>query len=259
MRPLRKIFVAWAPCLARLLAHFPMRSSNLLTISAALLLTALVAPAANSSPTPQPDVWPLPPLEYFIEHLPAPPRATSYRDRLDLSDAVARQASMTPAQMAQAQKSYAFNVFYFSDIMGPKFTPKNYPKTAAFFQKLTATANVIIVGLKNHYARERPFQAHPDQIKLLVRNEPGYSYPSGHTTRGRLFALVLGELCPEKQRALEASGEQVGVDRILAGEHYRTDLEAGHRLAKMMFLQLQKDPDFLAAVNALRQSEWAKP
>ncbi|MEI6492551.1 MAG: phosphatase PAP2 family protein, partial [Verrucomicrobiota bacterium] len=178
-------------------------------------------------------------------------------DRLDLSDAVASQASTTSAQMVQAKKSYAFNVFYFSDIMGPKFTPKNYPKTAAFFQKLAATANVVIVGLKNHYARERPFQAHPDQIKLFVRNEPGFSYPSGHTTRGRLFALVMGELCPSKQQALEASGEQVGVDRILAGEHYRTDLEAGHRLAKMMFLQLQKDPDFLAAVNALRQSEWA--
>ena len=236
-----------------------MRPAHILTISAVLLLTSLAASAASPSPTPQPDVWQLPPLDYFIEHLPAPPRATSYRDRLDLSDAVARQASMTPAQVAQAQKSYAFNVFYFSDIMGPKFTPKNYPKTAAFFTKLAATANVVIVGLKNHYARERPFQAHPDQIKLLVRNEPGYSYPSGHTTRGRLFALVLGELCPEKQQALEKSGEQVGVDRILAGEHYRTDLEAGHRLARMMFLQLQKDPDFLAAVNDLRRTEWALP
>jgi len=236
-----------------------MRTAHILTISAAFVLTSLAASAANPSPSPapQPDVWQLPSLEYFIEHLPAPPRATSYRDRLDLSDAIARQASMTPAQIAQAQKSYAFNVFYFSDIMGPKFTPKNYPKTAAFFKKLAATANVVIVGLKNHYARERPFAAHPDQIKLLVRNEPGYSYPSGHTTRGRLFALVMGELCPAKQRALEASGEQVGVDRILAGEHYRTDLEAGHRLAKMMFLQLQKDPDFLTAVNTLRQTEWA--
>ena len=236
-----------------------MRASHILSISAALLLTVLVAPAANSSPTPQPDVWPLPPLEYFIEHLPAPPRATSYRDRLDLSGAIARQAAMTPAQLAQAQRSYVFNVFYFADIIGPEFTPKNYPKTAAFFQKLAATSNVVTVGLKNHYKRLRPFQAHPDKIKLLVKNEPGYSYPSGHTTRGRLFAMVLGDLCPGKARALHDSGEQVGVDRILAGEHYRTDLEAGHRLAKMMFLQLQKDPDFLAAVNALRRTEWVNP
>ena len=240
-----------------------MSAIHTLTISAALLLTPLVLPAAAPSPSLAPasqsDVWPLPSLEYFVEHLPAPPRATSYRDRLDLSDAVARQASMTPTQIARAQRSYAFNIFYFSDILGPEFTPKNYPKTAVFFQKLAATANVVIVGLKNHYQRLRPFQAHPDQIKLLVKNEPGYSYPSGHTTRGRLFALVLGELCPAKQRALETSGEQVGVDRILAGEHYRTDLEAGHRLAKMMFLQLQKDPDFLAAVNELRQAEWQAP
>ena len=89
---------------------YKMHAFRTLTISAALLIAPLVAPAANPSPTSQPDVWPLPPLEYFIEHLPAPPRATSYRDRLDLSDAIARQASMTPAQRTQAQKSYAFNI-----------------------------------------------------------------------------------------------------------------------------------------------------
>ena len=236
-----------------------MRTPRLFAVSAVLLLTSLATTAAKSAPTPPPDIWPLPPLEYFIEHLPAPPRAGAYRDRLDLSDAIARQASMTPAQIAQVQKSYLFNVFYFADIIGPDFTPKAYPKTAAFFQKLTATSNSITVGLKNHYQRLRPFQAHPDKIKLLVKNEPGFGYPSGHTTRGRLFAFVLGDLCPAKARALHASGEQVGVDRILAGEHYRTDLEAGHRLAKMIFLQLQKDPDFLAALNALRQAEWANP
>ncbi len=234
-----------------------MRAVRILAFSAALLLAPCVAVAADASPHEQ--GWPLPPVEYFIEHLPAPPRNGAYRDRLDLSDAVARQASMTPAQTAQAQRSYAFHVFYFSEILGPKFTRENYPKTAAFFQKLTATVNIVITGLKNHYQRLRPFAAHPDQIKLLVKNEPGYSYPSGHTTRGRLFALVLGELCPARQQALETSGEQVGVDRILAGEHYRTDLEAGHRLAKMIFLQLQKDPDFLAALNELRQAEWTPP
>lgn len=235
-----------------------MKFFRFIPAAAGILLLPLAgagaAPAASTA-TKQ-DVWPLPPLEYFIEHLPAPPRNGSYRDRLDLSDAVARQTSMTPAQKAQALRSYTFNVFYFADILGPRFTAKNYPKTDAFFQKLTATANGVITGLKNHYQRLRPFAAHPDQVKLLVRNEPGYSYPSGHTTRSRLFALVLGELCPEKQKALNSSGEQVGLDRIIAGEHYRTDLEAGRHLSKMLFLELQKDPDFLAAVNELRQSEW---
>ncbi len=221
-----------------------------------VLLMPVVSRAAE--PAVSPAVWPLPPIEYFIERLPAPPRDGSYRDRLDLSDAMARQAAMTPGEIAQAQRSYLFNVFYFSDIMGPEFTAAKYPKTAVFFQRLAATANVVITGLKNHYQRLRPFAAHPEQIKLLVKNEPGYGYPSGHTTRSRLFALVLGQLCPAKQKALNSSGEQVGLDRIVAGEHYLTDLEAGRHLSKMIFAQLQKDPDFVAALEELRQAEWMK-
>ncbi len=84
------------------------------------------------------------------------------------------------------------------------------------------------------------FAAYPDQIKLLVRNEPGYSYPSGHTTRSRLCALVLAQLIPQQRTQIIKIADTVGTDRILAGEHYLTDLEGGRTLGKILFYQLGK-------------------
>lgn len=176
---------------------------------------------------------------------------------MDVSDAIARQSTVTAADMKQIQKTYLFDVFYFSKALGPNFTPQKFPQTAAFFAKIIGAANGVVGELKNHYKRERPFVAHPAQIKLLVPNEPGYSYPSGHTTRSRLSAFVLVELAPPQYRqAIFSAAQNVAVDRILAGEHYLTDLEGGRTLGKMIFWLLSKDPQFQADLQAVRAAEW---
>ncbi len=222
---------------------------------------ALVLPWLDAGATSEAAgaTYALPPLEYFINKLPPPPRPGSYTDRMDLSDAVARQQGVTAASLASIQHTYLFDVFTFADVLGPEFTPERYPKTAAFFAKITTTTNAVVGGLKQHYQRLRPFAGHPDQIRLLVKNEPGYSYPSGHTTRSRLDALVMAEILPGQRAALVHAAEQVGLDRILAGEHYQSDLEAGRRLAKIIFPLLHKDATFLADLEAVKAAEWSPP
>ncbi|GAT33182.1 acid phosphatase [Terrimicrobium sacchariphilum] len=210
-------------------------------------------PSATPSPTPQ---WHLPALEYFIEKLPAPPREGSFRDRLDLQDARARQASMSPEQLAHARVTFRLTVFTFSEAMGDGFNPTNYPQTAAFFARVANDANLIITGLKNHYKRVRPFQAHPGKVSIYVPAEAGYSYPSGHSTRSRLYAMLLAELDPSKKREISLCAQKVATDRILAGEHYLTDLEAGRKLGKLIFQSLMRDPSFHASLEAVRQAEW---
>ena len=179
---------------------------------------------------------------------------------MDYSDAVARQHAATPKDMATIQETYRFTVFYFATVFGPKFDAKHYPRTAAFFIKVTNTANGVVGRLKEHYKRLRPFQAHPDKIKLLVRNEPGYGYPSGHTTRSRLDAFIVAELAPSSRVPIFKAAELVATDRILAGEHYVTDLEAGRTLGKMLFGLLSKNPEFQRELKALKDSpEWNPP
>lgn len=224
-----------------------------------LILPGHFALAAGPAPKPAPTpAWPLPDLDYFIRHLPPPPRPGSFRDRMDLSDAIALQKVTTPEEIASVERSYLFNVFYFSSVLGPNFTPKNYPKTAAFFTKVTDTANIVVSGLKDHYKRPRPFQAHPNKIKLLVPNEPGYGYPSGHTTRSRLCAYIMVQLAPQYKSKIFSSAQQVATDRILAGEHYLTDLEGGRRLAKMLFSVLSEDVQFQKDLAALQAAEWSR-
>ena len=177
---------------------------------------------------------------------------------MDLSDAVARQRTMTKQDNKSIQRTYFFTVFSFSEILGPDFTPENYPKTAAFFTKLGNTASGVILPLKNYYKRLRPIDAHQDLITLMVRNEPGYSYPSGHATRSRLFALAMAEIVPQQRAALMRAAERVGLDRILGGEHYATDLEGGRKLGKILFLALNKDPQFREDLDALKAAEWSQ-
>jgi len=236
-----------------------------LTLLRLLGAAALAAQLHAADPAPAPaaaavPAWNLPTLDYFIQKLPPPPRPGSFRDRMDVSDAIARQQAFAAGHEKRIQKTYRFTVFYFSKALGPNFTPANYPKTAAFFTKLIGAGNVVVGGLKNHYQRPRPFQAHPDQIKLLVPNEPGYSYPSGHTTRSRLAAFVMADLAPPAYRkAIFAAAEDVAVDRILAGEHYLTDLEGGRSLGKMLYWLLSKNPQFQTELQAVRAAEWTPP
>lgn len=230
----------------------------LVFLSAVLQARGAVRPEAVAPP-PAHEYWQIPDLDYFLKHLPGPPKNGSFRDRQDVADAVARQRAVTLDQMQHLQFTYVFSVFTFSEVLGPNFNAKNFPKTAKFFSQLASTAGVAVGELKDHYKRLRPFEGHPDQIRLLVRNESGYSYPSGHTTRSRLFAFTLAQLDPTRKTAYFQCAEQVGVDRILAGEHYLTDLEGGRTLGKMLFFHLMKDPQFLADLKAVKEAEWNRP
>ena len=139
------------------------------------ILTARGATSAGPSmppPTPH-EYWKIPDTAYFVKHLPGPPRTGSFRDRQDVSDAVARQRAVTLDQMQHIQFTYVFSVFTFSEVLGPNFNAKTFPKTAVFFSHLAATAGVAVGELKDYYKRLRPFEGHPDQIRLLVRNEVG--------------------------------------------------------------------------------------
>lgn len=163
---------------------------------------------------------------------------------------------MSQKQLAHARVTFRLTVFTFAEALGEDFTPEKYPETAAFFTRLIGDANTIIVGLKNHYKRVRPFQAHPDKVSIYVPTEEGYSYPSGHSTRSRLFAMLLTELAPSRKRDISLCAQRIATDRILAGEHYLTDLEAGRKLGKLIYQSLMRDPGFRASLEAVRQAEW---
>ena len=76
------------------------RLSRLVSLLLVGLAASSAAPLPAAAPTAAPaPAWPLPPLDYFIHKLPPPPQPGSWRDRMDLSDLVARQQMVTQADL----------------------------------------------------------------------------------------------------------------------------------------------------------------
>jgi acid phosphatase (class A) len=59
---------------------------------------------------------------------------------------------------------------------------------------------------------------------------PLRSYPSGHTTMAFTIGVVLSGLVPEKSQEILARSASYAYSREVCGDHYHSDVEAGHVL-----------------------------
>jgi len=97
----------------------------------------------------------------------------------------------------------------------------------------------LIMQLKDHYQRPRPYQVawyskqnlHP--FETFSGQTP--SFPSGHSTQGKFLSLLITDHYPEKAFELRKMSEKISESRILLGVHYPSDNKAGERIAKRLF------------------------
>jgi len=222
-----------------------------------IFLCLSLSPAAARSPAP----WATPETDYLVARIPAPPAQGDAADRSDLAYVLAVQACATPQQIARAQMTDKLEIFgIFGEVLGPKFQPDNYPLTQALLQRVNATAGVVRDGLKNHYARPRPADAHTkDGVVAHVAYSPSFAYPSGHALSGWLVALVLAQLEPSEGAQLMHCAAEIGWDRVVVGVHYQTDVIASRTVAQLVFDRLMSDPDFQEQLTRVREAEWPTP
>ena len=74
--------------------------------------------------------------------------------------------------------------------------------------------------------------------------ENDYGYPSAHSTRGTVQALLLAELFPEHKEAILEIGRHLGWDRVLLGKHFPTDIYAGRVMGQALVRELLASPAF---------------
>jgi len=205
-------------------------------------------------------VWPMPPVSYFVERIPPPPKEGDASDVSDLDYVLAVQAGATPEQIAHSQRTAKLNPFdIFGEVLGPGFTSGKYPGTEILLKRVKETGEAVKEELKAYYVRRRPVDAHEKEgVVAHVGRDVSYSYPSGHSLRGWLLALVLGELEPSKKYQLLNCGAAVGWDRVLAGVHYQSDTIASRAVGRLIFNKLMADPDFVAELEKVKKTEWGK-
>ena len=216
------------------------------------LLLILLAPFRLFS-----EEWVIPRTTYYITadqqkfpDFPAPPAAGSKADLKDLAAVKAWQLKRTPAQCAKAAAgAHAAYEEFFGDISP---FPAPLPEAAAvIFKRVKSESDGSAADVKDLFKRPRPFLRDASLEPCLGRIG-GLSYPSGHATISRLFALMLADLVPSRKKEFFARADEAALDRVIGGVHHPSDIEAGKKLADKLYKLYRRSPAFKADMAALR-------
>lgn len=173
----------------------------------------------------------------------APPPATNSAEAVaDLATVRSVFKARTPEETARAGRHDDLSLYAFSVAIGPSFTRGKFPKTEELYQRVRKEIGDPINVAKDHWKRKRPYEL--DETLAFGKPEKSASYPSGHSTRGTVYAMVLAEVFPEKREEILAIGREIGWDRVLIGKHFPTDIYAGRVLAKAIFRELMASEAF---------------
>jgi acid phosphatase (class A) len=202
-----------------------------------LLLLCLAGPLRAREPYLAPDQ-----LD-GVALLAPPPAPGSAEEAADLELARSVFKARTPAEAARAKHSASLSFFLFTPATGPVFQPGKLPKTEALLANVKAEIGKFINLPKDHWKRKRPYQM--DETLTLGQPEPSYAYPSGHSSCGTVYGLIIAELFPDKREAIMSISRDIGWDRVLIGKHFLTDVRAGRVLGQAIVRQLMANPAFM--------------
>lgn len=186
--------------------------------------------------------------------LPDPPAPNSPISNGEIEIILAAQSDASPASRQRAIDEDAMKVWLFADALGPSFNADDKPMTASFIKQIERDSKAISDRAKATWNRPRPYIQDP-RIKLFTQGPSNNSYPSGHATRASAWTETLCLLVPEKADAIRARGRLVGLDRIILGVHFPSDVAAGDALGKAIVQQMQQNSLFRHDLEEA-QKEW---
>lgn len=130
------------------------------------------------------------------------------------------------------------------------------PTLMRMMVRVEADAGRVYNKGKEAWRRPRPFVGREATVETCVApaDRPGgYSYPSGHSTLGWAWALVLSELEPDRASEILDRGRTFGESRIVCGVHYDSDVQAGRLSGSALFAALSGDREFQADLARVRK------
>lgn len=141
----------------------------------------------------------------------------------------------------------------FSCSLGIKLDPNKAPRLIKLITMAGATANAQSHAAKDYFKRLRPFQIDKGKTCQPAEELKGsYDYPSGHTTWGWTWALILANLAQDRATAILARGRAYGESRVVCGVHNYSAIEAGRMTASGTYAAELGQPEFQTDLAAAR-------
>jgi acid phosphatase (class A) len=226
----------------------------LMWTAVALLLSLPVEAAPGASYLP-------PDSDEFRAILDDPPAKGSEEARREIEIVLREQSRRTPADVARIQAEASRMVTAFAEVLGPRLTARDLPLTFALIRDAGSATGERIEESKRVWNRSRPYEDDA-RVKPSIALPTGSSYPAAIAVSARIYAVVLGELFPEKRSELLARGWLIGWGRVMAGLHYPSDVSAALKLGDYFAQRLLASPSFradLAKAKAECQRVFAQP
>ena len=142
----------------------------------------------------------------------------------------------------------------YNDVLGIE-VGDNAPEIILLAQRATSDVSKANKVAKKHYQRVRPFAFYgepsitPENDEEMAKT---WSYPSGHSARGWMFALVLSAVAPERAEALAVRANAYAMNRVICGHHWKSDIDAGKTVAMVLFAALTGTQEYQEQLQKAR-------
>jgi len=195
-----------------------------------------------------------PPVD-ILKVMPPPPATDSAQGIADRTIYAASTAGIEGPRWKEAiSELNPASPAYFAKLscaVGAAISPATTPVTMAMIARVGADFTTPMATAKNFYKRPRPFttdhgQACDPASADGVGERLGWSYPSGHSGIGWLWAILLSEAAPANAEKIRTFGQATGDLRIACRVHWLSDVAYGRVLATSVYDRLAAEPEFRA-------------
>ncbi len=196
----------------------------------------------------------------LVKCLPAPPAKGTPAFQLDVQRYKwGKQQRKDPARAEMACRdavwTYEALLDELDDHFGMAVSEENTPAIWNVLERSLRTVDQIRVAPKAWFKRIRPFEYFKEKTLTgedeELRGEG--SYPSGHTIRSWLAAMLLSGVNPAVADYVYSRAWEYGNSRVIAGAHWQSDVDASRVAASIGFASLQASPEFQEDMAAARE------
>ncbi len=198
--------------------------------------------------------------EPLVGLLQPPPCETCEETKAELDELAALEQARTSEQAQHVARDAERSLPRFLEGTGIAFDAEALKACESFFLSRRPEETAALDAAKSSFCRHRPFATPGNTLHPVDEAKPrdSYSYPSGHSTYGATLGFLLAEMMPEKRAAIFARINDYAHSRMVAGVHFRSDVEAGKlygaAIANALFTKPGFDAEFQEAKACVRHA-----